>query len=161
MKKLITTLAAILAICPVAFASRPPDTSPVPAVQSVALVEIHDLPVAQHALTIDAASEHAPPDVPQVDNEPSGEPATIGTQWSLSGKWYATTTRALFKDIWVDGLDFVGVAGFEMTTGVPPSVGVGFAYHLGGKDADLDLGVFVLAPQKGRLDVAIGFQLRF
>lgn len=89
------------------------------------------------------------------------DPIALGYQWSLSGKQYATTTRAIRKDILVDGLDFVGVAGVELTTGVPPSIGLGVTYHLGGQEADVDLGVFVLVPQKGRADLALGFQLRF
>lgn len=89
------------------------------------------------------------------------DPATLGYQWSLSGKQYATTTRAISKNVLIDGLDFAGVAGVELTTGVPPSIGLGLTYHLGGQETDLDLGVFILVPQKGRADVAIGFQLRF
>lgn len=86
------------------------------------------------------------------------EPFSVGYQWSFSGKQYATINYALREDVWLKGLNFTGVAGYELKTGAQPSMGFGFTYRIDARPAYAEIGVFALFPQKQVPDFGIGLQ---
>jgi opacity protein-like surface antigen len=89
---------------------------------------------------------------------PEFQPFSIGYQWSLSGKQYATFNYDLRTDFLAKGLNFTGVAGYELKTGAQPSMGFGLTYRLNFDPVFMDLGAFMLFPQNDRPDVGIGLQ---
>jgi len=88
---------------------------------------------------------------------------SLGYQWSLSGKEYATINYGIRKDVFFKGLDFTAVAGYEVRTGTQPSMGFGFTYEIDLRPAYAQVGVFALFPQSGKPDVGLGlnFGVRF
>lgn len=91
-------------------------------------------------------------------DKPAFEPFSIGYQWSLSGKQYATFNYDLRTDVFLKGLNFTGVAGYELKTGTQPSMGFGLTYRVDFDPVFMDVGAFVLFPQESRPDVGIGLQ---
>lgn len=81
---------------------------------------------------------------------------SLGYQWSLSGKEYATLNYGIRKDVFFKGLDFTAVAGYEVRTGTQPSMGFGFTYEIDLRPAFAQIGVFALFPQSGKPDVGLG-----
>lgn len=94
------------------------------------------------------------PDVDQV----RFQPFSVGYQWSLSGKQYATFNYDLRADFLAKGLTLTGVAGYELKTGAQPSMGFGLTTRVNFDPVFMDLGAFVLFPQNGRPDVGLGLQ---
>lgn len=89
---------------------------------------------------------------------PQFQPFSVGYQWSLSGKQYATFNYDLRTDFLAKGLTLTGVAGYELKTGAQPSMGLGLTTRLNFDPVFMDLGAFMLFPQKDRPDVGIGLQ---
>lgn len=95
--------------------------------------------------------------------EPQVPDFNVAYNWSFSGKQYVTATKAIRKNVLVDGMDFVAAAGYELTTGVQPSFGFGFSYGLDFDGFYVRAVATTLFPQNGPPDVAVGvmFGVRF
>lgn len=96
--------------------------------------------------------------IPGFSRAESAPSFSLGYQWSLSGKQYATVNTALREDWIAKGLTFNAVAGYETKTGTTPSFGFGITYRIDYRPAFLEAGAFVLFPQQSRPDVGIGLQ---
>lgn len=86
------------------------------------------------------------------------EPFEFGYQWSLSGKQYVTTAVPLKELPYQFSLD--GVAGYELKTGVQPSLGLGLSYKFEDPNGFYaKLGAFALFPQQQKPDFGFGLSV--
>lgn len=163
--KLLAVSAALFAMLTAAVASYPelPDNS-TPIILSFS--ECNNLrPNVSDFISISAYQVQPRPLVKHIGqaSAPEVPDFNVAYNWSFSGRQYVTATKAIRKNVLLDGMDFVAAAGYELTTGVQPSFGFGFSYGL-----DFD-GFYVRAlattlfPQSGAPDVAVGvmFGVRF
>lgn len=166
LMQLMALFGAIFALFSPCFGANPPDSG----VQSTPIVTSESSFDLSRFLIAEPVKEVCRPHNPEIARvmgvTPFAKPNPVQQadvpdfaviyNWSGSGKQYALVGRTIRSDIWLDGVDFVGAVGYELTTGTQPSFGFGLAY---GFDLDgfyVRLLVSTLFPQNGPPDLAFG-----